>query len=42
MISTGAHSILPPIKNIDTKGVFTLKEFSDGLNREPLPLKITL
>lgn len=32
MISTGAHSILPPIKNIDTKGVFTLKEFSDGLN----------
>lgn len=32
MVATGARAIIPPIKNISTKGVFTLKEFSDGIN----------
>lgn len=32
MVATGARAIIPPIKNISTKGVFTLKEFDDGIN----------
>ena len=31
MVSTGAHAIKPPIKNISTKGVYTLKDYTDGL-----------
>lgn len=31
MIATGAHAIIPPIKNVDSKGVYLLKEFTDGL-----------
>lgn len=31
MISTGAHAIMPPIKNIETKGVYTLKDYTDGI-----------
>ena len=32
MVATGASAIMPPIKNLDAKGVFTLKTFDDGLN----------
>lgn len=31
MIATGASSIIPPIKNIVSKGIYTLKDFNDGL-----------
>lgn len=31
MIATGASAIIPPIKNIDAKGVHTLKSFDDGI-----------
>ncbi len=31
MISTGAHAIMPPIKNLETKGVYTLKDYTDGI-----------
>ncbi len=31
MIATGAHAIMPPIKNLSTKGVYTLKDYSDGI-----------
>lgn len=31
MVATGAHAIMPPIKNLSTKGVYTLKDYSDGI-----------
>ena len=31
MIATGAHAIMPPIKNISSKGVYTLKDYTDGI-----------
>lgn len=31
MISTGAHAIMPPIKNITAEGVHTLKDYTDGI-----------
>lgn len=31
MVATGASAIIPPIKNVKTKGVFTLKEYVDGI-----------
>lgn len=31
MIATGAHAIIPPIKNIETEGVHLLKDFKDGI-----------
>lgn len=31
MISTGAHAIMPPIKNITAEGVHTLKDYNDGI-----------
>ncbi|MGL5569597.1 MAG: CoA-disulfide reductase [Cetobacterium sp.] len=31
MVATGAHAIMPPIKNLSTKGVYTLKEYTDGI-----------
>lgn len=31
MVATGAHSIMPPIKNLSTKGVYTLKDYTDGI-----------
>lgn len=31
MVATGAHAIMPPIKNLDTKGVYTLKDYTDGI-----------
>lgn len=31
MISTGAHAIMPPIKNITSEGVHTLKDYTDGI-----------
>ncbi len=31
MVATGASAIIPPIENANLKNVFTLKEFSDGL-----------
>lgn len=32
MIATGAHAIMPPIKNISAKGVHTLKDYEDGIS----------
>ena len=31
MISTGAHAIMPPIKNLTAEGVHTLKDYTDGI-----------
>ncbi|HEX7364455.1 MAG TPA: FAD-dependent oxidoreductase [Dehalococcoidia bacterium] len=31
LISTGARAFVPPIKGIDLQGVFTLREFQDGV-----------
>lgn len=31
MIATGAHAIIPPIKNISSRGVYVLKDYTDGL-----------
>ena len=31
MVATGAHAIMPPIKNLSTKGVYTLKDYTDGI-----------
>ena len=31
MISTGAHAIMPPIKNLTAEGVYTLKDYTDGI-----------
>lgn len=31
MVATGAHAIMPPIKNLSTKGVHTLKDYTDGI-----------
>lgn len=31
MIATGAAAIMPPIKNISAKGVYTLKDYTDGI-----------
>lgn len=31
MVATGASAIMPPIKNLETQGVYTLKSFEDGL-----------
>lgn len=31
MISTGAHAIIPSIKNITSEGVYTLKDYTDGI-----------
>ena len=31
MIATGASAIIPPIKNISTHGVYTLKDYTDGI-----------
>lgn len=36
VISTGAHAIIPPIKNYNLKNVSTLKEFSDGITLKNL------
>lgn len=39
MIATGASAIIPPIKNIDAKGVYLLKSFDDGLTLKEEMLK---
>ncbi|MGL5970473.1 MAG: CoA-disulfide reductase, partial [Cetobacterium sp.] len=31
MVATGAHAIMPPIKNLSAKGVYALKEYTDGI-----------
>lgn len=31
MVATGAHAIMPPIKNLSAKGVYTLKDYTDGI-----------
>lgn len=31
IIATGASALIPPIKNINTEGVYTLKTFDDGM-----------
>ncbi|WP_297597810.1 CoA-disulfide reductase [uncultured Cetobacterium sp.] len=31
MVATGAHAIMPPIKNIKSNGVYTLKDYTDGI-----------
>ena len=31
MVATGAHAVMPPIKNLTAKGVYTLKDYTDGL-----------
>ncbi|MGL5053465.1 MAG: CoA-disulfide reductase [Cetobacterium sp.] len=31
MVATGAHAIMPPIKKLSTKGVYTLKDYTDGI-----------
>lgn len=31
MIATGAAAVIPPIKNISAKGVYTLKDYTDGI-----------
>ena len=31
MVATGAHAVMPPIKNLNTNGVYTLKEYTDGI-----------
>lgn len=31
MVATGAHAVMPPIKNISVKGVYTLKDYTDGI-----------
>ncbi|MGL5001250.1 MAG: CoA-disulfide reductase [Cetobacterium sp.] len=31
MVATGAHAVMPPIKNISAKGVYTLKDYTDGI-----------
>lgn len=36
VISTGAHAIIPPIKNYNLKNVSTLKEFNDGITLKNL------
>ena len=36
MIATGAHSIMPPIKNISLENVYTLKSIEDGKNLKAL------
>lgn len=32
VIATGAHAIIPPIENVNAEGVFTLKDFQDGID----------
>lgn len=39
MVATGASAILPPIKNIKLKNVFTLKEYVDGIELKKEALK---
>ena len=39
IIATGASAIKPPIKNIDLQNIFTLKEFSDGIELKKAILK---
>lgn len=31
MLATGANAIIPPIKNVKSENVFTLKEYNDGI-----------
>ncbi len=39
MVATGAHAIIPPIENVRTKGVFTLKDYVDGIDLKEEMLK---
>lgn len=39
MISTGARAIIPPIKHISSCGVYTLKDYNDGINLKKEILK---
>lgn len=39
MIATGASAIIPPIKNVNLKNVFTLKSLEDGINLKEAALK---
>lgn len=39
VISTGAYPIIPPIKNVDLKNVFTLRTIEDGINIKEKALK---
>ena len=39
MIATGASSIIPPIRNVKLKNVFTLKDFKDGILLKEAALK---
>lgn len=39
MVATGAHAIIPPIENVKSKGVFTLKDYQDGIELKEEILK---
>lgn len=39
MVATGASAVLPPIKNLDAQGVYTLKSYDDGLQLKEAMLK---
>lgn len=39
MISTGARAIIPPIKHISSYGVYTLKDYNDGIRLKKEMLK---
>ncbi|MGL5544273.1 MAG: CoA-disulfide reductase [Cetobacterium sp.] len=39
MVATGAHAIMPPIKNLSAKGVYTLKDYTDGIELKEEILK---
>ncbi|MGL5054698.1 MAG: CoA-disulfide reductase [Fusobacteriaceae bacterium] len=38
MVATGAHAIIPPIKNVALENVSTLKEFADGINLKKIAM----
>lgn len=38
MVATGAHAIIPPIKNVALENVSTLKEFVDGINLKKIAM----
>ncbi|MGL5123421.1 MAG: CoA-disulfide reductase [Fusobacteriaceae bacterium] len=39
MIATGAHAIIPPIKNVNLENVSTLKEYEDGISLKNIVIK---
>ncbi|MGL4687601.1 MAG: CoA-disulfide reductase [Fusobacteriaceae bacterium] len=39
MVATGAHAIIPPIKNVNLENVSTLKEYADGISLKNIVMK---